>query len=158
MIFFLLSLAECGNVHLFEPKVNWNPYNCFTSSWSQHISCVSSRIFTIIKTFLMGYFQETLSLLMDYSYISTWNKKNKICKKKTMLCLRSQKISDKEIDAIYNSNRNYKELLESKWPYFICKILLSRKRLIHSQGFHWNMFHPKFCLHNKFFNLPRTEL
>ena len=39
----------------------------------------------------MGYFQETLSLLMDYSYISTWNKKNKICKKKNNVMFKKSK-------------------------------------------------------------------
>ena len=44
MIFFLLSLAERGNVDPGKSKVNWNPYDCFTSSRGQY----KSRIFTNI--------------------------------------------------------------------------------------------------------------
>ena len=95
---------------------------------------------------------------MDYSNISIWIKKDNICRKKTMLCLSSWKISHKELDMVYNSNKNHEELLESKWSYFLCKTLLSQKHLIHSEGSIWNMFHTKFCLHKKFFNLLWTEL
>ena len=120
---------------------------------------VFSQIFTrswILKVLLMGHFQEALSSLMDYINISTWNKRNNICRKKQ--CSSSWKISHKELHMAYNSNKNYKELLKSKWSYFICKILLSQKWLIHSEGSHWKMFHTKFCLHNKFFDLLCTKL
>ena len=51
-----------------------------------------------------------------------------------MLCLSSRKISHKELDMVYNSNKNHEELLESKWLYFLCKTLISQKHLIHSEG------------------------
>ena len=68
-----------------------------------------------------------LSSLMDYINISTWNKKNNICRKKQGSNRRE--ISHKELHMMPNSNRNYKELLESKWSFFIWKILLSQKWL-----------------------------
>ena len=68
-----------------------------------------------------------LSSLMDYINISTWNKKNNICRKKQGS--NSREISHKELHMMPNSNRNYKELLESKWSFFIWKILLSQKWL-----------------------------
>ena len=132
----IVLLQAWGNTNLLFSQI-------FISPW-------------ILKVLLIGHFQEALSSLMDYINISPWNNKSDICRKKQ--CSSSWKISHKEQNMMYNSNRIYKELLESKWSYSICKILLSQKRLIHSEDSHWKMFHNKFRLHNECFDLLWTKL